>query len=129
MPKFKPKVAPEQMSILKKLEKLQHDELFRAELSPLLVKAVKERWSVEKIYKECSSFIAAKAVMVALLEDDAGKAMTAVKEVLDRGIGKPVEKREIRATYQNLSDNELDNLLTSALGEVTLDDASEDSKH
>jgi ribosome-associated translation inhibitor RaiA len=104
--------------MVRNLDKLAAFDDYNEKVAPLLQKAVSQKWSAEKIYKEFESLIAAKMITTALTDEDTGKALTAAKEVLDRSLGKPKERVEQTHKYEKLSDDELDNLLKSTLGSI-----------
>jgi hypothetical protein len=110
------------------LDDMAEFEQYRTEVLPMLRKAVKEKWSVEKIYNHFGSMIAAKVITVALTEKDTGKALSAAKEALDRGLGKPKERLETTHKYEKLSDEELDSLLSATLQSVE-GDSDHEPKH
>lgn len=95
------------------LDDLDDFEQYRRDVLPLLRRAIKEKWSPEKIYKEMSAYTAARAVTIALTDPDAGKALSAIKETLDRSQGKAVERKEVKTSIAALSDDELDALIKS----------------
>lgn len=97
------------------LDKLAAYDEYTQTVLPKLQQAIKERWSVEKMYAEFQPMIAARMITAALTDQDSGKALTAAKEILDRSLGKATEKVETTHKYSKLSDSELDNLLASTL--------------
>jgi hypothetical protein len=111
-----------QNKMANQLDQLALFEEMQAELLPKLQKLIRQNASPEKIYKEFAALAAARTVSVALTEEDSGKALAAVKEVLDRTQGKATEKVETTHKYSKLDDAELDNLLKSTLAGVELDD-------
>lgn len=113
-----PKVNNTEHNFVRNLDELSDYEEYRAKVLPVLRKAVKEKWSVEKIYKEFGSYVAAKMITTALIDEDSGRSITAAKEVLDRAHGKPKERVESTHKYEKLPDDELDNLLETTLSEV-----------
>lgn len=94
-PRFRRNV--QEHKVVQALDDLAEFESFQTEILPTLRKAIKERWTPEKVYKEFSAHMAAKAVSIALVEKDPTKSLAAIKEVLDRSQGKATEKREITA--------------------------------
>ena len=88
---------------------------WRNEVLPKLGGLVKGGATVEEIYKAFASDAAARAVTIALTSLDAGKALGAVAEILDRSGGKSIAREEIEHKYANLKDEELDALLESEL--------------
>lgn len=99
------------------LDLLAGYDSYSEQVAPILRKAVEERWSVERIYKEFSSFIAARAITIALKEEDSGKALSALKEVLDRSQGKATERVETTHRLEKMADEDLDRMLASLASE------------
>lgn len=99
------------------LDELAAYEKFKQELLPKLRQAVLEGWSPSRIYELAGTYVAARSVDIALREQDSNKALAAIKEVLDRGIGKAVDKIETTHKYSKTSDEELDNILAAHLKE------------
>jgi uncharacterized protein YabN with tetrapyrrole methylase and pyrophosphatase domain len=112
----------------KALDDMADFEDYRENVLPKLRKAVKEKWSVEKIYKEFGALIAAKVITTALTDPDSGRALTAAKEALDRSMGKAKERIETTQKYEKLTDNELDNLLESTLNSVVEEGTDESER-
>lgn len=83
----------------------------------MLRQAITEAWPAEKIYKMAEAHAAARNVTIALTEEDSGKALSAIKELMDRSKGKATEKQEVTHTYSKLKDEDLDALLESKLKE------------
>ncbi len=93
-------------------------EEFKNDILPELRKMLKAGASAEEIYTFAQSYTAARTVTIALTEEDSGKALTAIKDVLDRTQGKAKERVEHEHRYGKLPDNELDALIESRLSEV-----------
>lgn len=111
----------------KNLDELEAYEEFTKEILPKLRQAIKKGKSAEDIYKMAQAAAAARAVTIAVTEADPTKAMTAIKDILDRSGGKATERTEVTHKYENLKEEQLDSLLLSELG--TLDDTSTDEAH
>ena len=83
---------------------------------------IREMWAVGKSEKEIANkfrpMIKGRQITIALTERDPGKALSAIKDFLDREEGRPVEKKEITHQYAELDDNEFDALLSSELAEL-----------
>ena len=119
-----------QRGIARNIDKLASYDEFVGSVTPRLQKAVLEKWSPEKIYKEFGGLVASKAVAMALSsESDPGKALAAIQEVLNRGFGKATEKLETTHKYTNLDDKSLDSLLESAMKSAAEDKESEEVAH
>lgn len=99
------------------LDDLAAFEQFKEDVLPMLQKAVKEGWSPQRIYEAAQAHAAAKAVTLALTEMDSSKALPAIKEVLDRSMGKAAEKKTIKHEFEEMTDEELNSLLASEMSD------------
>lgn len=106
--------------MIRSLDQLAAYDDFNSNVAPTLQKAVTEKWSVERIYKEFGALLAARAITIALKEQDSGKALAAVKDIMDRSIGKAADKVETTHRLERMPDAELDKLLESLAGEDLL---------
>lgn len=120
MAKAKPKRAKKKKSghraetrITSIIDQLNAFEEFRQDVLPRLRSVLAKGYSAEQIYKEFSDLAAARAITIAMTEQDSSKALAALKEVLDRAHGKATERKELKTTISSLSDEELDALLHS----------------
>lgn len=106
------------------LDKLAEYESFCDDILPILRRAIKEKWSKEKIQSDptIQAILVAKQITVAVTERDSAKALAAIKDVRDREEGKAVERREVKHQLQDLPDEQLDALLQSKLKEADEDE-------
>lgn len=126
----RPKRNYVEAAMVQNLDHLARFEEFKATIAPALQQDLREGKSAEEILKKYQAIVAARLITAAMLEMDHGKAAAAAEKVLDRGMGKPVQKQEIEGRFTNMSDTELDSMLTSALndsGTEEDDDASAES--
>lgn len=107
----------EQEKMARRLDKAAQFEEFNREILPELRKMLKAGKTAPEIYEFAQSFAAARAVTVALTDVDSSRAMTAVKEILDRSQGRAKERTEVEHKFSKLRDEELDALLESRLRE------------
>lgn len=98
------------------LEELQQYEIFR-DLPKDLRAAVTEGRPAPELYQKYSHIAAVRAVHIAMTEQDSGKALSAIKDIMDRTYGKATERKEVRHKFDDLSDEELDAILISELDE------------
>lgn len=98
---------------------------FRQDILPFLRNAIKNGLSAEEIYKKTAALAAARGVSIAINDADSGKAMSAIKDILDRSQGKAKEQHVHVHKYSELTDEELDALLMSEAEEA---DASEEKQ-
>lgn len=92
-------------------------EQFREEILPALRADLKAGLDAESIYRKYQAYAAARGVTIAMTSNDEGKALTAIKDVLDRVGGKATEKREVEHRFNQLSDQELDAVVLTELGD------------
>lgn len=95
------------------LDDLAEYEAFKAEILPKLRKMMKDGKSAEEIYSFSQGLLAARAVTIAASSPDEKTALAAIREVLDRGVGKAADRLEVTQKYSKLSDEELDALIKS----------------
>jgi len=98
-------------------ERLAEFEKFEQEILPALRADVLSGMTAAEIYKKYQSHAAARGVSIALTSQDEGKAAALIKDMLDRGDGKAVERRETRHKFENLTDEELDSYVMSRMEE------------
>jgi cbb3-type cytochrome oxidase cytochrome c subunit len=94
-----------------------HDSLF-AGVTESLKRDIANGMSALDIAKKYSQLAAARTVTVALTDEDSGKALAASKDLLDRTLGKPTERKELVHSMANASEEEIDALIASKMREV-----------
>jgi hypothetical protein len=67
--------------------------------------------------------------MIAMTDKDSGRALSAIKDILDRTQGRAVERTTTTHKFEKLKDEELDALLKSRLKEVADTDEEETKNH
>jgi hypothetical protein len=112
-----------QSTIAKNIDELAEYEEFKASILPKLRRMIRDGKSAEDIYAFSQSVLAARAVTIGMSSEDEKTALTAIREVLDRGVGKAADKLEITSRYKNLSDEELSSLLSSQEKDLEEDEA------
>ncbi len=113
-----------QAQVARSLDELSEFETFKADIMPKLRSFIKEGKSASEIYAWAQSYLAAKTVTLALASRDEKTALGAIKEALDRGVGKAADKVEITQRYEQLSDQELESLLQSERDTASEDDSA-----
>jgi hypothetical protein len=93
-------------------------ELFREEIAPAVRAMIDAKTPAKEMYAQFESVLAARALSIALTARDPGKAFAAVKDILDRQLGKATENRVVEHKLANLKDDQLDALLESKLREA-----------
>jgi hypothetical protein len=106
-----------------------HDDLaefeeFRREILPMLRKDIEAGMSAEDMYAKYQAHAAARGITIAMTAADEGKALAAVKDILDRSQGRAIERKENVHRFDKLSDEELDAMLLTEMDEkdVILED-------
>jgi hypothetical protein len=108
--------------MVRNLDQLSEFDEFRREVLPKLARAVKEKKSVEEILAMCDTLAAARLGTIVATETDTGKALSAIKDLLDRKHGKSTERKEIKHKFENLSEDELDSVLVNKLKKLSDED-------
>lgn len=116
----------EENKMIRKIHKLAEFEEFSREILPSLRNDLKSGMDPEELLKKHQAIAAARLISIAAMEADSSKAAQAAKDILDRTMGKAKESKEIHHKLQDLSDKELDSLLTSELKALE-EDTPEDS--
>lgn len=126
-PRGRPKLTQhkQENQTLRAVDELAEFDSFKQEILPMLKRAISESWPAEKIYKMAEAHAAARNVTIALTEEDSGKSLAAIRELMDRSKGKSVEKQEITHSYSKLSDEELEALIKSQERDLEDDDSVE----
>jgi uncharacterized protein (DUF433 family) len=95
---------------------LQEFEQFKESMLPALQKDLSDGLSAEQIMKKYQAVAAAR--IVSLLPNLNPKfAASAASQILDRTMGKAVERKAIAHQFQDLSEKEIDALIVSTLKE------------
>jgi hypothetical protein len=111
------------------LDALAEFQDFQDDVLKFLRRALAEGKSRDEIEKhpKVQALLAARQVTMALTEQDAGKALAAIKDLRDRTEGRAVERKEIRTRIEEAPDEALDARLKTLLGQES--DDSDDVKH
>lgn len=104
--------------LLEALDQLAMFEDFQRDMLPKLQALVKQGARTEEILEMGRALAVARLVTIAATEADSGKALAAVREILDRKEGKVTEKREVTHKMSQLKDEELDALVLTALNDA-----------
>jgi phosphotransferase system HPr-like phosphotransfer protein len=104
----------------KNLDDLAKYEEFCSEVLPKLRDALVKGQSAEDIYKMAAGAAAARNVTIALTSQDEGKALTAIKDILDREQGKARERLDITGKLEKLPEEQLDAALETKLRDMGL---------
>lgn len=100
------------------LDQLAEYQSFIRDLPKELRNALLDGKPADAIYKKYENVAAVRAVQIMMTEPDSGKALAAVKDVLDRTQGKAIERKLVKHHLEELPDKELDAIIMSELNEV-----------
>ncbi len=110
-------------------KKVAEFETFQQEFAPKLRALLQDpNTKAEDILEFGKKLAAARAVTVAHTEVDAGKAMSASKDILDRTMGKAKETTSVEHKFAKLDEEQLDSLLLSKLKEAGLAAGKDDEE-
>jgi hypothetical protein len=93
-------------------------EDFNTKILPALQADVKNKMTTKELREKYASLVQARLITDILLTDDAGKAATAGKDLLDRVDGKAAEKKEVTHKFAELKDEEIDAILKSEIEDL-----------
>lgn len=113
----------------KTIDDLIEFENFCEEILPALRKDMKAGLSAQDMYNKYQAMAAARSISIVAREVDSGKALSAIKDILDRTQGKAVERHDHRHHLADIPEEQLDALLLSELAEVEITSASKGMKH
>jgi hypothetical protein len=101
--------------IVRDIEELAEFQAFKDSILPKLQKMLKSGAGDQEILDWAKSFAAARLASIVLAEPDSGRALAAVKDLLDRTRGKAKEVKELTHRMSALPDTDLNALLVSEL--------------
>lgn len=102
-------------------------EEFKASLLPVLRADLRKGTPAKDILEKLQALSAARLGHIVMTEKDSAKAMSAIKDILDRTGGKAKETVETTHKFSKLKDAELDALLKSRIEEAQNDDDTSDT--
>lgn len=114
----RPKTNREEDRMADLIDNLTDYEDFVHNVLPALRRDVETGMSTGDLRKKYASLIQARVITEALTNPDAGKALTAAADLLNRVEGKATERKEIKHSLADLPDKELDAILESELKEL-----------
>lgn len=104
--------------MVKAIDQLAEFEEFKRTILPALQRDLKSGMSSSDLRKKYAALAQARIISEALTNPDAGKAVVAATDLLNRTEGKATERKEIKHTLENLSEKELDAVLDSEIKEL-----------
>ena len=110
---------------LQLVEELQEFEEFKKDILPSLQRDLKAGLRAEEIVEKYKSLAAAR--MVSLLSDKK-LGHTAAKDILDRGLGKAIERKAIKHQFHDMDEKQLDSLIQSRLKDIEIGEDDSDEK-
>ena len=105
--------ARQEREALSRIDDVSEFEQFRSEVLPKLRQMMYRNASAKEIADFARARMLARATTIALTSVDEKTALSAVKEVLDRGDGKATETKKIE--MNKMSDEELDSLIKAEM--------------
>lgn len=108
--------------MVRMIDDLASHEEFKKTILPVLQAEVANGTPAEELAARFQTHAVARLITIILTETDSGKSLAAVRELLDRVQGKPVQKSEQTHKFEKLKEEELDALLASKLSELKDDD-------
>lgn len=100
--------------MVRALDQLAEFEQFKEEILPALRKDIESGLESREIIKKYRALAAAKLV-TAVFVPTAPSALSAARDILDRGDGKPTETKKVEHKFADVADEDLDALLKSKL--------------
>lgn len=97
------------------LDKLASFDEFQQSLLPQLQKDILSNMAPAELRSKYKSLLAGRQIMIGLTEVDSTKALSAIRDILDREEGKATERHEHKHQLEDLSDKQLESLLTSEI--------------
>jgi hypothetical protein len=108
------------------LDDLAEFEAFKRSLLPVLRADLKNGTPAKDILEKMKSLAAARLGHIIMSEIDSSKALSAIKDVLDRTEGKAKESITTTHKFESMKEAELDALLKSKMASVASDEAGDD---
>jgi hypothetical protein len=103
----------------------EHDQFKKyQEMFKKLLTMVGAGATADELRREFGPAITARAIAMAATTDDGRLFSTLMKDLVDRTEGRAVERREVSHQFQNLTDEELNNVLASELDGLTDEQAN-----
>lgn len=120
----------QELQMAKAIDKMQRFQEFEESILPQLREDLKKGITTEDMAKKYSKYAMARLISIAMTETDSSKAKAAAADVVDRGLGKATEKKEVSHRLEKLPEEQLNALLLTELSdsneEETTNEASED---
>lgn len=117
----RPNPRAQQQRMASMLDDLTEFNNFREEILPVLREALKQGADADTIYRKFQAYAAARAVSIAATELDSGKALSAIKDILDRTQGRAKERTEVVHKMENLTESQLDAILLSKMQDQNIE--------
>lgn len=117
MPKKRKSNAPIESWMSHTLDDFQEFQEHK-KLHNKLLKMVNSGASPEKIYEEFGAALAARMVALGMTERNPAMLKAVVQEIHNRSLGKPTERQEVTHKYEQMSEEDLDKILSEQLDQV-----------
>jgi hypothetical protein len=87
---------------------------------------IKSGLAADQIMAKYANIAAARTVTIALTDLESGKALAASKDILDRSLGKAVERKQIQHKLEKVDEKQLDAILITEISSLEFDEADEE---
>lgn len=91
---------------------------FRQRILPAIRQDLSKGLSAAQLREKYASLVQARQLTEAVTSENADTALRAGQSILDRVEGKATEKREVKHTFENMTDEELDAVLRSEISDL-----------
>lgn len=109
----------EMNKMVRSIDKLAFYEELEEKLGPELQKDIRKGLTPDELFEKYQSYAAARVVQTAIFEPDNKTAASAAKDILDRKMGKAVEKKTVEHRLGKLPEAELRALVKSKILDIT----------
>lgn len=100
------------------IDDLMDFEEFRDEILPMLRADLKNKTPTKEMRKKYLALLTARAITIGLREPDSAKALSAIKDIVDRDEGRATEHKVVDHRLKDVSDTELDAVLQSEIEDL-----------
>lgn len=108
----------QQRAMARTIDEIAAYEQFKQEILPALRADLAAGRKPAELREKYSAMLTARAITIALSDSDAGKAMTAIRDLQDRHEGKAKETKEISHRLKDLPEEQLDAVLDTKMREL-----------
>lgn len=110
--------ARSEKKIAEMMQAIVELENFKGTIAPFLAKDIKDGLTAKDMREKYRDMLTARVITDALKESDPAKALSAIKDILDRSEGKATEKKEVTHKFDKMEEKELDAILQSEIEDL-----------